>query len=76
MTEMFEYERIMFKPGDIVRIKHEELMNVPSNMLIIEKVTNLDGTLRGMRCIWFDKQEVPHDIVLSTKDLCLVKSGQ
>lgn len=76
MSIEIEIEKIMFKPGDIVRIKHEELNNVPANMLIIEKVLHLDGTLRGMKCIWFDKLEVPHEMILSTKDLCLVKAGQ
>lgn len=66
--------QIMFKPGDIVKIRHEELLNVPSNMLVIEKVTNEYGSLVGMKCIWFDKLEVPHEMIISTKDLKLVKA--
>jgi len=69
-------KQIMFKPGDIVRIKHSELQYSPANMLITEKVLNKDNSLQGMRCVWFDKDEVPHEMILSTKDLLLVKSGE
>lgn len=69
-------KQTMFKPGDIVKIKHAELENSPSNMLITEKVLNKDNSLQGMRCVWFDRDEVPHEMILSTKDLLLIKSGE
>ena len=67
---------VMFKPGDIVRIKHSELQNTPINMLITQKVTDCNKVLLGMKCLWFDKEEVPHEMVISTKDLELVKASE
>lgn len=69
-------EKVFFVPGDIVIVKHEKLENRPV-MLIKEKVEKTirdrDGAtgslFLGMRCIWYDKNQVLHEAIFSTKDL-------
>lgn len=68
-----------YHPGNLVVLKHEEL-NSPI-MLVKEKVTrqfktdtgNISNIFRGMKCIWFDKNNVLQEAVFSTKDLKLYK---
>lgn len=66
-----------YAPGEIVKVRHNELDNVP-NMYIVEKVTRTitnktDGSAEtifsGMRCRWFDKDGRLQEAIFSTKDL-------
>lgn len=69
-------EKVFFVPGDKVIVKHTELDNRPV-MLIKEKVEktirdkdgNMGSNFLGMRCLWFDKNQVLHEAIFSTKDL-------
>lgn len=64
-----------FKPGDLVVLNKEELKSPV--MLIKDKVTKQFKTVTGetnnmfcgMKCIWFDKNNVLQEAVFSTKDL-------
>lgn len=67
-----------YKPGDLVILKHAEL-NSPI-MLVQEKVTRqfkqggkICDMFKGMKCIWFDKNNVLQEAIFSTKDLQLYK---
>lgn len=69
-----EIEKTFFKPGDIVKLKHEQL-NSPV-MYVVEKVTKtfkhnneLTNIFKGIRCRWFDVNMVLQEAVFSTKDL-------
>lgn len=74
--EMTIEEKIYFNPGDIVKVRHEQLENVPV-MYVLEKITrNLttkDGTsdnvFLGIKCRYFDKNQVLREAIFSTKDL-------
>lgn len=69
----------IFKPGDLVILKHKEL-NSPI-MLVVSKVYNSplkhninnysDIYLLGIKCIWFDKQQKLQSYIFSTKDIIL-----
>lgn len=69
-------DKVFYNPGDIVRVRHEKLENVPV-MYVIEKVTrtitNKDATpetvFLGMKCRWFDNNGVLRDAIFSSKDL-------
>lgn len=73
---MIEDNRIFYSPGDIVKLRHESLDYVP-NMLVKEKVEKsfkdkdgkISNTFIGIRCIWFDKNQVLREAIFSTKDL-------
>lgn len=68
-----------YHAGDLVVLNKDEL-NSPI-MLIKEKVTRqfktdtgaINNVFRGMKCIWFDKNNVLQEAVFSTKDLKLYK---
>ena len=70
-----EPEKIFFVAGDIVEVRHD-IDNKPK-MFVTEKVTksvkdkngNIDTMFLGLRCKWFDKQQVLHEAIFSTKDL-------
>lgn len=69
---------LFYTPGQLVTLKHKEL-NSPI-MLIQEKVTRqfkqrdqMYNIFKGMKCIWFDKNNVLQEAVFSTKDLELYK---
>lgn len=76
MWETNEYnytDKTFFKPGDIVRLKHENISNRP-NMLIVGKAIMSDpingsSQLQGMRCVWYDLNQTYQEKVFSTKDL-------
>lgn len=69
-------EKIYFNPGDLVKVRHEKLENVPV-MYVLEKITrnittkegNTDNVFVGIRCRYFDKNQVLREAVFSTKDL-------
>lgn len=67
-------EKIFFMPGDLVTLK-KDLPNKPT-MLVISKVTSLlrnklseDNILKGIKCVWFDKNGCDHERIFNTKDL-------
>lgn len=74
--EMTIEEKIYFNPGDIVKVRHEQLENVPV-MYVLEKITrNLttkdgmsDNVFLGIKCRYFDKNQVLREAIFSTKDL-------
>ena len=72
-------EKVYFNPGDIVMVRHEELANRPV-MYMVEKVSRSivskdgsDNTFIGVRCRYFDKNQVLREAIFSTKDLVHVK---
>lgn len=64
-----------YMPGDLVILKHKELRS--PIMLVKEKVSKqfkneageISNIFRGMKCIWFDKNNVLQEAIFSTKDL-------
>ena len=67
-------EDIYFMPGELVQLK-QDLPNKPI-MLVKGKVTSIfknketgKGILKGINCIWFDKNSQLHEYIFSTKDL-------
>ena len=80
MINTINDEKVYFVAGQVVTIKHN-LENKPK-MLVVEKKTrdivNKDGSrdtiFLGMRCIWFDKNQVMHEGIFSSKDLIHVEN--
>lgn len=70
---------VYYNPGDTVVLNKEEL-NSPI-MMITEKVSrqfktdsgDVNNIFRGMKCVWFDKNNVLREAVFSTKDLKFYK---
>ena len=68
-------DKIFYNPGDLVKVKHK-LSNAPV-MYVIEKSTksivNKSGTKEtiflGIKCRWFDCNNVLREAIFSTKDL-------
>ena len=66
---------IFFKPGDEVVLNKKDLKS--PIMLIRDKVSrqfktkdgNIENVFVGMKCIWFDKNNVLREAIFSTKDL-------
>lgn len=80
-NEFEEAPRVYYAPGEIVKVRHEKLDNIP-NMYVVEKVTrnlfNKDlGTNEtafiGIKCRWFDNNANLREAVFSTKDLVHVE---
>lgn len=72
---MLDSEKIFFNAGQVVRLKHDNLTNVP-NMMVVEKVSRSmikngekETIFMGIKCRWFDKNEVLQEAIFSTKDL-------
>lgn len=72
---MLDNEKIFFNAGQIVKLKHESLENVP-NMMVTEKVSRSmikngekETIFMGIKCRWFDKNGVLQEAIFSTKDL-------
>lgn len=72
---MLDNEKIFFNAGQIVRLKHDNLENVP-NMMVTEKVSRSmirngekETIFMGIKCRWFDKNGVLQEAIFSTKDL-------
>lgn len=72
---MLDNEKIFFNAGQIVRLKHDNLDNVP-NMMVTEKVSRSmikngekETIFMGIKCRWFDKNGVLQEAIFSTKDL-------
>lgn len=72
---MLESEKIFFNAGQIVKLKHDGLDNVP-NMMVVEKVSRSmikdgikDTIFMGIKCRWFNKNGDLQEAIFSTKDL-------
>lgn len=74
---MINDDKIFFNPGDIVKVKHDKLNNVPE-MYVVEKVTRTilnksdnskENVFIGIKCRWFDKNSCLREAIFSTKDL-------
>ena len=73
--EMISNDKIFFNPGDVVKIRHQ-IDNIPT-MYVIEKVTrnvvlkdgDKESMFIGIKCRWFDANNVLREAVFSTKDL-------
>lgn len=71
-------EKVFLQPGDLVTFK-QDIPNKPV-MMVVRKETNMfknqpSGiSLKGIRCRWFTDSKFVQEIVVSTKDLVLVKS--
>lgn len=71
-------EKIFLQPGDIVTLK-QDVPNKPT-MIVVRKEINVfkdqpSGiALKGIRCRWFTTNGFVQEMVVSTKDLVLVKS--
>lgn len=72
---MINDAKVFYNPGDVVKVKHE-LENIPM-MYVVEKVTRniivKDGEKEtvfvGIKCRWFDKNQVLREATFSSKDL-------
>lgn len=70
-----EQEKIYFVAGDIVEIRHN-IENKPK-MFVTDKITksikdkdgNIENVFLGLKCKWYDKNQVLHEAIFSTKDL-------
>ena len=79
MYNEFDENRVYFNPGDIVTIRHD-IDNKPT-MFVVEKVTRSmynketnekENIFLGIKCRWFDKNQVMQEGLFSTKDLLKV----
>ena len=70
-----EQEKIFFVAGDIVEVRHN-IDNKPK-MFVTDKITksikdkdgNIENVFLGLKCKWYDKNQVLHEAIFSTKDL-------
>lgn len=69
--------KTFYNPGDIVKVRHKNLENVPV-MYVLEKVTrsisnkesgSYETVFVGIKCRWFDKNSCLREAIFSTKDL-------
>lgn len=72
---MTENEKIYFVAGDLVEVRHE-IDNKPKMFVtdkIIKSIKDKDGNVEsvflGLKCKWYDKNQVLHEAIFSTKDL-------
>ena len=79
MYNEFDENRVYFNPGDIVTIRHD-IENKPT-MFVVEKCTRSmynketnekENIFLGIKCRWFDKNQVMQEGLFSTKDLLKV----
>ena len=70
-----ELDKIYFVAGDIVEVRHN-IDNKPK-MFVTDKITksikdkdgNIENIFLGLKCKWYDKNQVLHEAIFSTKDL-------
>lgn len=70
-----ELDKIYFVAGDIVEVRHN-IENKPK-MFVTDKITksikdkdgNIENVFLGLKCKWYDKNQVLHEAIFSTKDL-------
>lgn len=76
MFNDLEENKIYFNPGDLVTVKHD-IPNKPV-MFVLEKCTRslynrdtqeTENVFLGIKCRWFDKNQVLQEALFSTKDL-------
>ena len=76
MERIIDTEKpIYFIPGDRVQVRHD-IENKPT-MYVIEKVVKSirtkenerENIFLGIKCRWYDKNQVLHEAIFSTKDL-------
>lgn len=76
MFNDLEESKIYFNPGDLVTVKHD-IPNKPV-MFVLEKCTRslynrntqeTENVFLGIKCRWFDKNQVLQEALFSTKDL-------
>ncbi|MBO7211678.1 MAG: hypothetical protein J6V44_11840 [Methanobrevibacter sp.] len=73
--DMISNDKVFFNPGDVVALRHR-IDNIPT-MYVIEKVTrnvvskegDKESMFIGIKCRWFDANQVLREAVFSTKDL-------
>lgn len=72
----YDENKVFYNPGDLVTIKHD-VDNKPK-MFVVEKVVRsmvsketqeMENVFLGIKCRWFDKNQVMHEELFSTKDL-------
>lgn len=72
----YDDNKVFYNPGDLVTIKHD-VDNKPK-MFVVEKVVRsmvsketqeMENVFLGIKCRWFDKNQVMHEELFSTKDL-------
>lgn len=72
----YDESRVFFNPGDLCTVKHD-IENKPI-MWVVEKCTRsllnkeskeMENVFLGIKCRWFDKNQVLHEELFSTKDL-------
>lgn len=70
-----ELDKIYFVAGDTVEVRHN-IENKPK-MFVTDKITksikdkdgNIENVFLGLKCKWYDKNQVLHEAIFSTKDL-------
>ena len=74
-----EIEKIFYNPGDLVRVRHRKLSNVPV-MYVVEKVTRsykhndeILNSFKGIKCRWFNVSGDLWEESMSSTDLERVK---
>lgn len=74
-----DIEKTFYNPGDIVKLRHNKLKNIPI-MYVVEKVTRsykhdneLVTSFKGIKCRWFNSNGDLCEEVFSSKDLERVK---
>lgn len=72
-------DKIYFQPGDLVRL-NKRLPNAPDVMIVVKKETSIfkhkeenEGSLRGIRCRWFNAAQELQEAVFNTKDITLIQ---
>ena len=72
----YDENKVFYNAGDVVTIKHD-IPNKPV-MFVTEKVTRsllnkdtneMENVFLGIKCRWFDKNQVLQEGLFSTKDL-------
>lgn len=75
MEQVIE-ERIYFQPGDVVELKQD--IPYKPKMIVVKKEANIfkkqstEGSLRGIRCMWFTSEGALQEGIFNTKDLVKV----
>ena len=76
MYNEFEEQKVYYNPGDLVTVKHN-ISNKPT-MWVVEKSTRSlinkdtnekENIFLGIKCRWFDNNQVLHEDLFSTKDI-------
>ena len=76
MYNELDETRVYFNPGDIVTVRHD-VENKPQMWVIEKSVRSMynketnekENIFLGIKCRWFDKNQVMQEGLFSTKDL-------